>query len=306
MKKRIVRWLAIHMIAAVLLGACTVLLYPHAKRIRQDIRSQQAAQELAQMQDLSAFADHPTVVPDGDAWYTKSHLVYHACGGIDGLAYTNSVEALENTLNRGGRLIEADFGYTTDGTLVCVHSWDDITTENLPVSLQEFESTPVCGRYTPMTAETLLDYMERYEDMYLIIDDKEEDPLAVVRELIALCGENPDIIDRFVVQLYDGGVKAQMQEMYPFGDDQFLFSAYKLGPEKHAEIMGICYDENICVLTIADGAWDEATVRAFAEKGFILFNHTVNRLDHARLFAAQGVYGFYTDFLPETDFPIAK
>ena len=257
-----------------------------------------------EVQDLSKFDDYPQAELSEDAWYNQSRMIYHACGGIDGLDYTNSVEALEETLSNGRRLVEVDFAYTSDKKLVCVHYWSNVSTDDQLLSLAEFEAAEVCGKYTPMTAEMLIEYMAQYEDMYLVIDTKEADSVSVVSDLVALCGENTAIADRFVIQLYDKGIKAQMQKVYPFSNDNFLFTAYKFGPSKFADIMQVCYDEQIPVVTVADGRWDEATIGYYRDKGFLVFAHTVNRLDYVKNAVAQGVYGFYTDFLPEEDLPM--
>ena len=46
------------------------------------------------------FTDYPPVRHAENRWYEKTRLVYHAGGGMDGLDYTNSKEAMENLLKR--------------------------------------------------------------------------------------------------------------------------------------------------------------------------------------------------------------
>lgn len=303
MKKRAVRWIVVHAIVAIVLAVGVMMFVEEIADVKYAIYNLVKDEPETVVQDLSRFDDYPNAELSADAWYNQSRLIYHAGGGIDGLSYTNSAEALEETLNNNRRLVEVDFGYTTDGELVCVHYWSNISKEDAPLSLAEFEAASVCGKYTPMTAAMLIGYMEQYEDMYLVIDTKELDGVSVVRDLIELCGGNADIAERFVIQLYDKGIKAQMQAIYPFGDDNFLFTAYKFGPSRFAEIMEICYEEQIPVVTVADGKWEESTIRYFRDKGFLVFTHTVNRLDYVEDSVAQGVYGFYTDFLSEEDVP---
>lgn len=305
MKKRALRWIAVHLIAAVLLGAGVMMYAEEITAVKSMIRS--SVQETGvEEQDLSKFDEYPQVVLDEDGWYYRSRMIYHACGGIDGLSYTNSLEALEQTLAQNRRLVEADFLYTSDGALICQHDWEKILGSDSALSLAEFEASSIYGKYTPLTAEKLIDFMRQYEDMYLIIDAKDDDCVSVVRDLLQLCGEDSGIAGRFVIQLYDRGYKAQMLELYPFENDQFLFTAYKFDPQRYAEIMEICYDEQISVVTVQSSKWDAETIRYFCEKGFLVFEHTVNRLDYVEYAVERGVYGFYTDFMHEEDLPLEK
>ena len=68
-------------------------------------------------------------------------LIIHAGGRIDGVTGTNSLEALEETYAVGGRAIEIDFDWTSDGHLVCIHDFTDRFTTQLngePCTLEEF------------------------------------------------------------------------------------------------------------------------------------------------------------------------
>ena len=55
----------------------------------------------------------------------NSHYSYiaHAAGGINGETYTNSLEALEKSVNNGYRLIELDLLVTSDNKLLAYHDW---------------------------------------------------------------------------------------------------------------------------------------------------------------------------------------
>ena len=68
--------------------------------------------------------------------------------------------------------------------------------------------------------------------------------------------------------------------------------------------MKICYDENITVVTVPYGVWDEEIRQLFISKGFALYEHTVNRPDFANDSLSKGVQGLYTDFLEPDDLEI--
>lgn len=248
-------------------------------------------------------------------WYTSDRLIYHACGGIDGISYTNAKEALELTLSNGKMLVEVDFLFTEDGHLICGHKWNDIipveedkktkknkkkTEETLPevkCTLDVFRTLKIKGNYTGLTASDIISYMQEYPDLYIIVDTKEENLTGVVGELLRLCDHQQSVADRFVIQLYDQGQKEKLRELYPFRDDNFLFTCYKFDPLRVEEILALCDAEQIDVVTVSYGSWEAETVNLFLERGILLFEHTVNLPEMVQLSLEKGIYGFYTDFL---------
>ena len=250
------------------------------------------------------YSAYPAFTHSEDAWYLDTTLIYHAGGGIDGIKYTNSKEAMEWAVQQGN-VLEIDFRYTEDGTLICAHEWTDITESEESLTRSEFEALKICGAYTPMTAEDLISFMSLHEDVRVVVDTKETDAVSVVRELIRLAGNREDIIDRFIVQLYDKGTKQSFLELHPFPEENFLFTCYQFGSDPES-VLRVCMEENISVVTVARNTWDADTVKLFTDKGIILFEHTLNRLDHVRSAHKKGIHGFYTDYLTEADLPFAE
>lgn len=247
------------------------------------------------------FTDYPPMDLNEDAWYQNTQLIFHAGGGIDGLDYTNSKEAIEQMVKQEHYFIEVDFMYTSDHELICMHKWSEQWGEEEVPSLEEFTAEKIYGKYTTMTAKDVIQYMEQYPKLHIIIDTKEEDQIEVVSSLVDLSTYNTDITNRFIIQLYEGGVKEEIQKIYSFPEENFLFTAYKFGSHYPNKIMQICYDEHIPVVTVPYDVWDEETKQLYISKGFTLYEHTVNRPDWARKSLKEGVHGFYTDFLSEED-----
>ena len=247
------------------------------------------------------FTDYPLFEPSGDLWFQNTRLVCHAGGGIDGLDYTNSKEAIENTLSNGNRYIEIDFAYTSDKELVCMHYWDEQWSGSTIPTLQEFLTGRIFGKYTPMTASDLVQYMNDYPDLYIIIDTKESDYVQVIQNLVELSSYNTDITDRFIIQLYSEGKKDEIKSFYPFADSNFLFTAYNFGANRPNKILDICYKENIFIVTVPYRAWDQETLDLYNSKNIVIFEHSINRPDLAHEELQKGVYGIYTDFLSSED-----
>lgn len=243
--------------------------------------------------------DYQSMEHTGTEWYQDTKLIYHAAGGIDGLDYSNSREAMELTLENGNRVVEVDFSYTSDGHLVCVRKWGDIAESGEPLTMADYLAMKIYGKYSPMTAEMVVDYMRRYPDLYIVIDYKADDYQRAIQDLVAISGQDSDVAERFIIQLYDRGDKEKALEAYPFPDENFLFTAYKYGSDLFEEILQICYDENVRVVTVPFEDWDQEKIDLLLSKNFVIYEHTVNRPDHMQRSMARGVHGIYTDFLTE-------
>lgn len=250
-----------------------------------------------------ATDDQYTILPvetTGEEWFLDAPMIYHAGGEIHGNCYTNSREAVEETLSEGQTFIEIDFRYTSDGHLVCAHSWPDVYTKNYQPTLEEFLSCKIQGKFTPMTAEDLIDILKENPNMYLVTDVKEENLAEVVAVLAGYAEFDPDVLSRFIIQLYTPGQKASVLEVYPFHDAQFLFTLYEWGVFQ-MEAAAICNAENIAVITVQYGQISDEDVSKLRNLGFTIYEHTVNRADFAQMSLNRGISGFYTDTLSPSD-----
>lgn len=108
--------------------------------------------------------------------------VAHALGSIDGEIYTNSREAMMESIRKGYKYLEVDMDSTSDGTIVAVHDWayfNEITNywykkEN-PSSFKEFKQRRIFGKYTPITIQEIVDTLKNHPDVFLMTD-KISDP----------------------------------------------------------------------------------------------------------------------------------
>ena len=239
-------------------------------------------------------------------WFEDTRLIYHAGGAIEGYTYTNSREAVMESIAIGNLVLELDFSYTTDGHLVCLHLWEDAFPLDTALNLEEFSSRLIQGRFTPMTAKDLFSIMEDYPELRVVVDTKENDIAKFYGYLIREAEDFPGVLDRLIIQLYYPGQKAEICKLYSFSDEQFLFTAYCFGPERIQEIAQICRDENICVITIPYQSWSAQQIDAFNRCGYVIFEHTVNRPDQALYSLNAGIHGFYTDSLQPSDLDFSE
>lgn len=298
-EKRRIRWLILaHVLLLVVLGGAVVEFAEEIQAVKEKVYYTLFPLPVTGATD-DQIVLHP-VEKNPDAWYAKHPLIHHAGGEIEGNSYTNSLEALENTLAEGKFFIELDLRYTSDGHLVCTHSWTDAYLEDYQPTLEEFENSRIQGKFTPLTAKRMMQIMKENKQMYLVTDIKEADLATVVAELAQMADWDPAVLDRFIIQLYTGREKPEILEVYPFRDEQFIFTTYEWG-KFQLEVAQICNEENIAVITAPYGEISDKNAKILADYGFTVYEHTVNRADEACRSLRRGISGFYTDALSEED-----
>lgn len=110
-------------------------------------------------------------------------VIAHAGGEIDSNIYTNSLEALNSSYERGARVFELDISKTKDGHLVAVHEWDEWAEftgyqGDLPPTLEEFKKRLILGKYTALDFNDINVWFSEHKDASLITD-KINDPALI-------------------------------------------------------------------------------------------------------------------------------
>ena len=225
-------------------------------------------------------------------------IIRHACGGIDGIAYTNSMEALESSILSGCGAVEIDFRFTSDGTLVCNHDWDDIGLKSQP-TLEEFKKYRIDDKYTSMTAEEALTGMASTK-CFLIIDTKESDTLSVYKEIDRILSQITDgenLKKRLVPQIYAQEEYDLLKTVYDYKN--WIFTTYKLNAKKNSEfkeIAAFCKEKGIKTVTIPKERVTETRIGYFTKKKIRVATHTVNTAEEWDQLTDMGVSLIYTDF----------
>ena len=103
-------------------------------------------------------------------------FIAHAGGGIDNFKYTNSIEAINQSINNGFKLIEIDLHETTDNIFVGIHDWEnfnEITTQkksSKKFSLAEINKLKIYNKYTPITVKKINEIFLKNEHLFLVTD----------------------------------------------------------------------------------------------------------------------------------------
>lgn len=225
-------------------------------------------------------------------------FIAHAGGGYNGMAYTNSIEALnENTPYY--EWFEMDFLFTSDGELVCGHDWTDTFFENFgirpdgPLTLKEFEElTQKNEKYTNCTAYILADWMRKNPDKLVVADVKENNVAA----LEYLSEKFPDIKQRFIAQVYD---PSEYDSVKALGYEKVIWTLYRYDRiNDHRSVIKEAAEMWLLAVAMPDAQAEDGLasklIKALSIPSFV---HTVNSRREYAYFKKLGVHGVFTDSL---------
>ena len=236
---------------------------------------------------LLLFAVRPTTLPASPEVenlrreISAQKRVVHAGGALttqvgDEVIYTNSLDALQNMYNAGNRFCEIDIRETSDGVLICAHG-DEAHLANgsdLPVDAESaaFLSERLFGEFQPMSVEMLAAFMCEHPDL-VIITDAQGDNLKISQKL---ADSWPDLLDRFVIQIYHEREYDPIREM---GFRNLIYTLYRADDEERNlwEIAHFSETHELVGVTIQKEQFYSMKNRiAMAHCGVPFMFHTVN------------------------------
>jgi len=238
--------------------------------------------------------------------WSRSAVVAHCLGEVDGNYYTNSREAFLASYEKGIRVLEADFAISADGVLVVRHDFGAYSASALDqpelvgeVTAQQHLETPILGRYTALSAESLLTLLKEYPDVWLVTDTKETD-VALTCQIFTLLLEAAQrvqaqsVLERLVVQVYDMGMKEAVGQLYPFS--HWILTVYQLpGDSDYEALADYCVKQGIQAVTLPYTRLTEPLIQLFHQRGLRVFTHTLNDPAQVTWALSLGVDGIYTD-----------
>ena len=103
-------------------------------------------------------------------------FIAHAGGGINNLKYTNSLEAINNSIKLGYKLIEIDLIETSDLKLVGAHDWDHFRSiskcckDNEIPKLDDFRNYKIYDKFTTVDYKKINEIFLNNKDLILVTD----------------------------------------------------------------------------------------------------------------------------------------
>lgn len=160
----------------------------------------------------------------------RDYFIAHAGGAIDGINYTNSLEALDLSYSKGCKLFELDLVFTTDGKIVAQHGPPEMTEA-------AFMSQRIEGKYTPMNMEAINRWFENHPDAVLITD-KINFPERIYEEFL--------FCDRLIMELFSWEAidRAIELKIKPLVTENLIFETENIEQvlkDKKIECIGMSY-----------------------------------------------------------------
>lgn len=239
------------------------------------------------------------------SWAEDETLIAHAFGAVDGVTYTNSLEAFLENYEKGYRIFEVDFDLTDEEyALVLTHSRDHYINNNIPYTLENFMNTPIEDKYTPMSGRDLVELMHEYPDIYIVTDTKYADRTNAMVEFSQIVKYAEDIGDegilsRIVPQIYNEDMFWAVMEVYEWDSVIFTLYATVWTPES---VVDICNRTGIGFVTFWNSDATEDLVDMWKSNGLKLAVHTENDVNEAERYLKMGINMLYTDTLDPNDY----
>lgn len=243
--------------------------------------------------------------------FTDYKLISHAMGSIQNQPYTNSYEAFVANYEQGNRVFEVDLLLTEDKHVVARHEWTQAMTKELqqeeelpedrqavPLTYKEFKESDILGKLTPLDWEGILDLMEKYPDIYIVTDTKEQQPAELLRVMVneAEQRNNPKLLQRIVPQIYDQPMLKNVRAVYDFPN--IIYTLYA-SEDTDQQVIDFVQKNHITGVTMPENRTNESFISELNKAGVVTYVHTINEIADMNKYEKMGISGFYTDDLTE-------
>jgi glycerophosphoryl diester phosphodiesterase len=231
-------------------------------------------------------------------------FIAHAGGVGNHRTYTNSLEALDDSVARGFSAIEIDLSWTSDHHLVLLHDWGhefERLFNRSPgrLTLAEFRSTPSVHGLSHLTLEDLESWLLDNPEILVMTDIKERNTDGL--RLIAK--EYFEHRHRIVPQIYRPESYLDVREL---GYDRVVLSLYR-SDLLDRQVIDFAISNPLFGVTMSVRRAMEGTLPAdLAANGVRVFVHTVNDFPTMEMLQTRGVYGVYTDWLSPDDEGVSR
>ncbi|MFC7679243.1 phosphatidylinositol-specific phospholipase C/glycerophosphodiester phosphodiesterase family protein [Paenibacillus sp. GCM10028914] len=247
--------------------------------------------------------------------FTAYRLIAHATGSIEDQYYTNTYDAMVENYGKGTRVFEIDFMLSADRKVVARHEWTKSMTEQLgqqyklPEDKQaarlthdEFINTPIQDKYQPLDVGRVLDLMQRYPDIYIVTDTKEEkdeDIHHLFTELVTAAKQrDPELLDRVVVQIYNEPMLDIVENVYPF--KSLIYTLYAT-QDSNDRVARFVKEHEIDAVTMPEYRVSPNFIAKLKRMGVVTYVHTINDMSTVNNYEKLGVYGVYSDDITEPE-----
>lgn len=146
---------------------------------------------------------------EADFQLTRDKMIAHACGGIDGYVYTNSLEALNLSAERRYKYVEIDLLTLIDKMpgFFAAHDYEKfrhMTGGLHRLDRATLKKLKILDQYTPLTDDMIVTFFEKHPDMWLVTDKVTN--YALLNERLGTL-KNRTIIEFWTDEQYEEALK---------------------------------------------------------------------------------------------------
>jgi glycerophosphoryl diester phosphodiesterase len=232
--------------------------------------------------------------------FSRHRLIGHAFGEIDGVTYTNSLEAFNANYSKGRRVFEVDFAITMDRAVVCFHEGSEgklgLQKRVQNMTRKEFKETRLLGRYTTLDIHDVIELMKQHRDIYIVTDIKRnlQDIIYFLSIFVQEAYKaDPTLLNRIIPQVYDEATYSNAMFLYPF--PEVIYTLYRTNSSDEQVIDLLERNSNITGLTVSRERFNPNLAEAASDLGRVVFVHTINDPEDMESYRKRGADGFYTD-----------
>lgn len=226
-------------------------------------------------------------------------VIAHGGGAYKGYETTNSVEALNNAISNGYKIIELDMELSADHEIIMLHDWDRTSMHyygtSFPKKLNRstFMNLSVHGELEVLTFDKLEAILKKNPGIRIVTDTKGDNPEL----LTAIADKYPDLVGRIIPQIYDYD---EYQTVHDLGYQDIIFTIYKLNEIDAGKLAGFVSENDIYAVTMPDYYVQKGILSTLSGKGIPVYVHPVDTYEKALRLQRQGACGFYSGtLLPE-------
>lgn len=237
--------------------------------------------------------------------FFENKYVAHAGGGFKDNVYSNTKEAIINSINNGFDFIEVDLALTSDDKLVCSHGWDKNTYEAIGVDYEgvptydEFMSWKVLGKYNTIDVDDLVGIMKEYPDLLIEIDLKKFGKARTkkaITQLIESAEHDEQILDRILMQFTSETAYFAIEEIYSFKYYQYFTYKSRITDELD-DVIRFCKDNKITSMAVNYTVLTDDMIDRIKDEGFYLLAFTIDDKELAEEFLEKGGDTICTNFI---------
>lgn len=232
---------------------------------------------------------------------TYERVIAHGAGAYKGYETTNSMEAVNNAIANGYKIIELDMELSSDNKIIMLHDWDRTTMHyfgtNFPkkLSQSQFLNLSVYGELEVLTFEKLAEILKKNKDVRIVTDTK-GDNLEV---LTAISDKYPDLVNRFIPQIYDYD---QWDKVKEIGYTDIIFTLYAMADLDIGKLTSFVKTHDIYAVAMPDYLAERGICRQLSDKGITVYVHPVSNYEDALQYMKQGAFGVYSGSLLRSEF----